>query len=79
MKSLFFAPLMFLFFVFPLNAETNEKKEYSKYSFYSKCLDDALPRKINNGLVRLPLYPGLKKKEIFRIINEVKNFNLIKD
>ena len=35
--------------------------------------------KINNGLVRLPLYPGLKKKEIFRIINEVKNFNLIKD
>ncbi len=35
--------------------------------------------KINNGLVRLPLYPGLKKKEILRIINEVKNFNLIKN
>ena len=35
--------------------------------------------KINNGLVRLPLYPGLKRKEISRIVNEVKNFNLIKD
>jgi dTDP-4-amino-4,6-dideoxygalactose transaminase len=35
--------------------------------------------KINNGLVRLPLYPGLKKKEILRIIKEVKNFNLIKN
>ena len=31
-----------------LNAET---KESSKYSFYSKCLDDALPQRINNGLV----------------------------
>ena len=35
--------------------------------------------KINNGLVRLPLYPGLKRKEISRIVDEVKNFNLIKD
>jgi dTDP-4-amino-4,6-dideoxygalactose transaminase len=35
--------------------------------------------KINNGLVRLPLYPGLKKKEILRIISEVKKFNLIKN
>ena len=35
--------------------------------------------KINNGLVRLPLYPSLKKKEILRIIKEVKNFNLIKN
>ena len=35
--------------------------------------------KINNGLVRLPLYPGLKKEEILRIIKEVKNFNLIKN
>ena len=51
MKSLFFTPLLFLFFVFPLNAEENEKKEYSKYSFYSKCLDDALPKKMNTGLV----------------------------
>ena len=38
-------------FIFPLNAEKNEKKEYSKYDFYSKCLDDALPRTMNNGLV----------------------------
>ena len=51
MKSLFFTPLLFLFFVFPLNAEENEKKEYSEYSFYSKCLDDALPKKMNTGLV----------------------------
>ena len=40
-----------LFFAFPLNAENNKKKEYSKYAFYSKCLDDALPQRINNGLV----------------------------
>ena len=51
MKSLFFTPLLFLFFVFPLNAEENEKKEYGEYSFYSKCLDDALPKKMNTGLV----------------------------
>ena len=40
-----------LFFVFPLNAENNMKKEYSKYDFYSRCLEDALPKGINNGLV----------------------------
>ena len=40
-----------MFFIFPLNAEANKKKEYGKYDFYSKCLDDALPRKMNNGLV----------------------------
>ena len=51
MKSFIFTPFLFLFFVFPLNAETNEKKEYGKYDFYSKCLDDALPRTMNNGLV----------------------------
>ena len=51
MKSLIFTPLLFLFFLFPLNAGTNEKKEYSKYDFYAKCLDDALPRKFNTGLV----------------------------
>ena len=44
-------PFLFLFFIFPLNAEENEKKEYSEYSFYSKCLDDALPKKMNTGLV----------------------------
>lgn len=51
MKTIFLSPLILLFFIFPLNAETNEKKEYGKYDFYSKCLDDALPRTINNGLV----------------------------
>ena len=35
----------------PLKAEANEKRDYGKYDFYAKCLDDALPRKINNGLV----------------------------
>ena len=34
-----------------LNAETNENKEYGEYSFYSKCLDEALPKTMNNGLV----------------------------
>ena len=48
-KQILFISL--LFFVFPLNAENNKKIEYSKYAFYSKCLDDALPEKINNGLV----------------------------
>ena len=51
MKKLLIMPFLFLFFVFPLNSETNKKKEYGKYDFYSKCLDDALPRKMNNGLV----------------------------
>ena len=51
MKSLIFTAFLFLFFVFPLNVETNEKKAYGKYDFYSKCLDDALPRTMNNGLV----------------------------
>ena len=51
MKNILFLPFLFLFFTFPLNAETNKKKEYGKYDFYSKCLDDALPRTMNNGLV----------------------------
>ena len=51
MKSIVFVYCLFLFLIFPLNAEANKKKEYGKYDFYSKCLDDALPRKMNNGLV----------------------------
>ena len=51
MKTIFLSPLIILFFIFPLNAETNEQKEYGKYNFYSKCLDDALPKKMNTGLV----------------------------
>ena len=34
--------------------------------------------KIYSGLVRLPLYPGLKQFEVIRIIKEIKKFNLIK-
>ena len=51
MKSILFIYFLFLFFVSPLNAEKNEKKEFDKYDFYSKCLDDALPITMNNGLV----------------------------
>ena len=47
MKKLLFG-ILFLSLLSPVNAET---KESSKYSFYSKCLDDALPQRINNGLV----------------------------
>ena len=43
--------IFLLFFLLPLNAENNKKKGYSNYDFYSKCLDDALPQRINNGLV----------------------------
>ena len=51
MKTIFLFPLILLFFIFPLNSENNEKKAYSKYDFYAKCLDDALPRQLNTGLV----------------------------
>ena len=50
MKKLLFG-ILFLIFLSPVNSETKDKKEYGKYDFYSKCLDDALPRKMNNGLV----------------------------
>jgi len=50
MKKLLFG-ILFLSFLFPVNSETKKKKEYSKYSFYSQCLDDALPKTINNALV----------------------------
>ena len=45
MKNILFISFLFLFFLFPLNAETNKKKEHGKYDFYAKCLDDALPKK----------------------------------
>ena len=50
MKKLLFA-ILFLSFLSPVNSETKDKKEYGKYDFYSKCLDDALPKKMNNALV----------------------------
>ena len=51
MKILFILPILILGFISPLKSETNKEKEYGKYDFYAKCLDDALPRKLNNGLV----------------------------
>ena len=48
-----FLSLCFVGFLSLLYSKTVDKKEfkYSKYAFYSKCLDDALPQTINNGLV----------------------------
>ena len=51
MKIILFLPILFLSFLSPVHSETNEEEEFGKYDFYSKCLDDALPRKMNNGLV----------------------------
>ena len=51
MRIILLLPILFLSFLSPVNSETKEKKEYGKYDFYSKCLDDALPKKLNNGLV----------------------------
>ena len=51
MKTIFLFPLILSFFIFPLKSENNEKKAYSKYDFYAKCLDDALPKQLNTGLV----------------------------
>ena len=51
MRVILFLPVLFLSVLSPVYSETNEKKEYGKYDFYSKCLDDALPRTMNNGLV----------------------------
>ena len=50
-KNLVFISMICIGFFSPLNSETNKQKEYGKYDFYSKCLDDALPRTMNNGLV----------------------------
>ena len=35
--------------------------------------------KIYNGLVRLPLYPSLKKSEVKKITQEVRKFCLLKN
>ena len=50
-KNLLLISIICFGYISPLNSETKEKDEYSKYDFYSKCLDDALPRTMNNGLV----------------------------
>ena len=69
MKKLLFLPLLFIFFVYPLNSETNEKKEYGKYDFYAKCLDDALPKTLNTGLV---YECSMKAKEKIDILMQKK-------
>ena len=51
MQKLLLMPFLFLIFISPINSETKEKRVYGKYDFYAKCVDDALPRTINNGLV----------------------------
>ena len=51
MRIILLLPILFLSFLSPVNSEIKEKKEYGKYSFYSRCLDEALPRTMNNGLV----------------------------
>ena len=51
MKKLLLMPFLFCIFISPLNSETKEKTEYGKYDFYAKCLDDALPKTLNTGLV----------------------------
>ena len=63
--------IFYYFHYFPLHLSSFGKK------FDKSKMENT--NKINNGLVRLPLYPGLKKKEILRIISEVKKFNLIKN
>ena len=50
-KNLVFISMICFGYISPLNAENNEKNEYGKYDFYSKCLVDALSRTMNNGLV----------------------------
>ena len=37
-KKLLFG-ILFLSFLSPVNADTNEEKDYSKYSFYEKCME----------------------------------------
>ena len=51
MKKILLLPILFLSFLSPLNSEIKEKKEYGKYDFYAKCLDDALPKTLNTGIV----------------------------
>ena len=48
-KRFLFVYIFLLGCISPLNAEI--KKEYGKYDFYAKCLDNALPKQLNTGLV----------------------------
>ena len=64
-KKLLFG-FLFLTFLSPLYSETVDEKEYkySKYAFYSKCLDDALPQRINNGLVWFCSNQAIEKLDV---------------
>ena len=61
-----------LFFAFPLSADNHKKKAYSNYAFYSKCLDDALPQRINNGLVWFCSNQAIEKLDV--LINSKISF-----
>ena len=69
MRVILFLPVLFLSVLSPVYSETNEKKEYGKYDFYSKCLEDALPRTMNNGLV---YECSMKAKEKFENLIQEK-------
>ena len=58
------------FHYFPLHISSFGKK-FSRTSMKNT-------NRIYNGLVRLPIYPSLKKAEIIRVIKEVERFNLMK-
>ena len=55
-----------IFLYITINKIQNSKK-FGKYKL-------PITEKIYNGLVRLPLYPSLKKSEIKRIVFEVNKF-----
>ena len=64
MKKYILLTLLFFTFLSPINSETKEKKEYGQYAFYSKCLDDALPQRINNGLVWFCSNQAIEKLDV---------------
>ena len=62
--------LLFLTSITPSNADEPEPYVYAgkKYNYYGKCLDEALPRRINNNLV-YECY-GKASSEIQKLIKE---------
>ena len=62
--------LLFLTSITPSNADEPEPFVYAgkKYNYYGKCLDEALPRRINNNLV-FECY-GKASSEIQKLIKE---------
>ena len=62
--------ILCFFHYYPLHLSSFGKK-FSRTSMKNT-------NRIYNGLVRLPIYPGLKKTEIIRVIKEVERFNLMK-